>query len=466
MKDFFCKYSNRDDLVAVRSFSHVLSYKELFTSAKEFSSKLSLLKNSDNKYIPILSQNNAEFVITTLALWNIGLVPVPINIRWTEKEIESVIIRNGFESIIYEKIFFEKLKNIRIRKISFDEVLSFPNNIVTEISNDEAVVIFTSGSTGEPKGVVHTFNSLANSIINGVETLKQNISDRWLASLPFYHIGGFQIICRALSNGCEIIIPENLESESLKKSIEHFNPTHISLVSTQLQRLNEIKTGISNSLKVTLIGGGFSDDNLLFKADEGGWKPVRVYGSSETASFVTAASVDEIKNNPSTVGKPVKNVEIKISDEDEVLISSNSLFRCYLNNQEETKAKLVKGFYHSGDLGKIKNGYLFLEARRSDLIITGGENVNPYEVEQALLKINGVREACVFALEDEQWSQKVCAAVVTSKEISGNEIRNFLIKEISSFKIPKEIFFTDSLPKTSLGKIERQKVRSMFEEKK
>ncbi len=466
MKDFFYKYSNRDDLVAVRTFSQKLSYKELFSSAQKFSSKLSFLKNSENKYIPILSQNNIEFIVTTLALWNNGLVPVPINTRWTEKEIESVIIRNAFQYIIYEKTYYDKLKNLRIGKICFDEVLSYPANESGEIKNDEAVVIFTSGSTGEPKGVVHTFSSLANSIINAEEILDQNISDRWLASLPFFHIGGFQIICRALSNGCEIIIPDKLETDSLKNSIEEFKPTHISLVSTQLQRLIDINTRISNSLKLTLIGGGFSEDKLLVQADESGWRPVRVYGSSETASFVTSASVDEIRNNPSTVGKPVKNVEIKISDEEEILISSNSLFKFYLNNPEETEAKLVNGFYHSGDTGKIKDGYLFLDARRSDLIITGGENVNPYEVEQALLRITGVEEACVFALDDEKWSQKVCAAIVTSAEINVNQIRKILREELASFKIPKEIFFIESLPKTSLGKIERQKVRSMFEEKK
>lgn len=466
MKGFFYKYSNRDDLVAVRTFSQILSYKELFNSAQKFSSKLFLLKNSKSNYIPILSQNNVEFVVTTLALWNTGLVPVPINTRWTEKEIESAIIKNGFEYIIYEKTFYDKLKNLRIRKICFDEVLSYPANESGEINNDEAVVIFTSGSTGEPKGVVHTFNSIANSIINAAEILDQNISDRWLASLPFYHIGGFQIICRALSNGCEIIIPDNPDTESLKKFIEEFNPTHISLVSTQLQRLIDINTRISNSLKVTLIGGGFSEDNLLIKANESGWKAVRVYGSSETASFVTAASVKEIKNHPSTVGKPIKNVEVKISDENEILISSNSLFKCYLNNSEETKKKLVNGFYHSADLGKIKDGYLFLDVRRSDLIITGGENVNPHEVEQALLRISGVEEACVFALDDKQWSQKVCAAIVTSKRISENQIKEILKEELATFKIPKEIFFIDNLPKTSLGKIERQKVRSMFEDKK
>lgn len=468
MKDFFYKYSNRDDLVAIRTITQKLSYKELFTSAEKLSAQIRQCLISPNKFIPVLSSNSTDFIKIILALWNNGLTPVPINTRWNEKEIESILIKHKFDFILYEKEFDDKLKNVKLSKISLDELHSFQTSKAENEfnNNDEALVIFTSGSSGESKGVVHTFDSLANSIINGEDILNQNISDRWLASLPFYHIGGFQIICRALSGGCEIILPENFETDSLKYAIENFHPTHISLVSTQLQRLLDSNTQINNFLKLTLIGGGFSEDDLIVKASEKGWKPIRVYGSSETASFITAANVDEIKIKPMTVGKPVKNVKLKITDEDEILISSNSLFKYYLNNAEETEKKLKNGFYHSGDLGRIENGYLFLNTRRSDLIITGGENVNPFEVEKALLKINGIQEACVFGLDDQEWSQKVCAAIVASKEMSENEIRDFLKKEISSFKIPKEIFFVEELPKTSLGKIEREKVKFLFSSKK
>ncbi len=466
MKEFFYKYSDRDDLIAIRTTSEKFSYKEIFSSAKILSSKLPVSNSARNKFIPILFSNSIEFIKLILALWNKGLTPVPINTRWTEKEIESIVIKHNFDLIFYEHEFSDKVKNLSIQKFSFDEIFSFQSSEVERISNDEALVIFTSGSSGEPKGVLHTFNSLANSIVNGESILNQNISNRWLASLPFYHIGGFQIFCRALSNGCEIIIPENLETDSLQFATENFHPTHISLVSTQLQRLLDSNTKVSNSLKVTLIGGGFSEDDLLVRANEKGWKPIRVYGSSETASFITAATVDEIKLKPLTVGKPVKNVSINISEEDEVLISSNSLFKQYLNNPEETKLKLKNGVYHSADSGRIEDEYLFIEARRNDLIITGGENVNPYEVEKALLKIDDIKEACVFAMEDELWGQKVCAAIVTSKKLNEKTIKDLLGKELASFKIPKEIFFIDEFPKTSLGKIEREKVKFLFSSKK
>lgn len=475
MKDFFYKYSNNDDLIAIRTQDKIISYKKLFDFAYDVSSYFKQIEFSQQKYFPIIATNSPEFIIIILALWNSGLVPIPINSKWTEKEISVLCRKNNFELILYDKIFYNKISHSNLRIISFEEIFQSKldksvclsedkqDDKTESIYTDQAVVIFTSGATGEPKGVVHSFDSLANSILNGAEILNHNVADKWLASLPFYHIGGFQILCRALSNGCEIILPEDLEIESLKKSIEEFHPTHISLVSTQLFRLLDSKIKIYDSLKITLIGGGFCEDELIIKAYNKGWKPYRVYGSSETASFVTAANAEEIKCKPGTVGKPIKNVNVKTSLENEIIISTDSLFKEYLNYPDETKLKIIDGFYFSGDLGFIDDlGYLFIEARRTDLIVTGGENVNPIEVESALRSFKEIKEVCVFPLIDSQWGQIVAAAIVLANDLTEEKIKNELKKRLASFKIPKKFFFIDDIPKTSLGKFEREKIRKMF----
>ena len=191
---------------------------------------------------------------------------------------------------------------------------------------------------------------------------------------------------------------------------------------------------------------------------------LRVYGSSETASMVTAISTNEIKSKPQSVGKSFSNVEIKISDDSEILIKSNSLFKKYLKEENETSSKLVNGFYHTGDLGFVdEDGYLFIEARRNDLIVTGGENVNPFEVEKALLEIPFITEACVFAKQDKTWGQIVSCAIVTDDStLSEKKIKDFLKQKIAGYKIPKKIYFTDELPRTPLGKLEREKIKKMF----
>ena len=328
----------------------------------------------------------------------------------------------------------------------------------------EAVVIFTSGSTGRPKGVVHSFSSLINSIENSNMVLNQQENDRWLASLPFYHIGGFQIICRSLFYGCSIILLESLQINDLAKSIKELNPTHLSLVSTQLERLIHHKVNPNESLRISLIGGGFSDDGLILKADKLGWKPFRVYGSSETASMVNAISSNEIISKPQSVGKPFSDVEIKISHDSEILIQSNSLFKKYLDDEKETASKLIDGFYHSGDLGFVDDdGYLFIEARRNDLIVTGGENVNPMKIKKALLQFQFIKDACVFPKQNKTWGQIVaCALVVTDSLIDAKSIKEKLKLTLAGYKIPKDFYFVDELPRTSLGKLEREKIKKMF----
>jgi O-succinylbenzoic acid--CoA ligase len=220
----------------------------------------------------------------------------------------------------------------------------------------------------------------------------------------------------------------------------------------------------SKSVRITLVGGGFVDDELMFEAEKLGWKPYRVYGSSETASMVTAISANEILSKPQSVGKPLNNVKIKISDDSEILIKSNSLFTKYLGDEKETSSKLINAFYHSGDLGFVDDdGYLFIEARRNDLIVTGGENVNPIEVEKAILHIVGIRDVCVFAKQDKTWGQIVaCAIVKEDNFINEKMIKEILKQQLAGYKIPKQFFFTDILPRTSLGKLEREKIKKMF----
>lgn len=463
MKEILYKYSDSKELIAIRTDSESISYKKLFELSDKIARNIISILKTEQKYIPVLSSNSSEFIIITIALWNLGLVPVPLNTRWTEKEISNIIFNNNFEIVLFEREFSDRLSSCSINKLSFDDLFIFNYEPFQTRFNDEAVVIFTSGSSAQPKGVVHTFDSLVNSILNGSKVLNQNIGDRWLASLPFYHIGGFQIICRALSSGCEIIIPTDLRIESIKKSINKFKPTHISLVAAQLKRLIEENTIPDQTLKMSFIGGGFSEDNLLLEAAQKGWNPIRVYGSSETASFVTTATAEEIISKPNTVGKAVENVKLKISSEGEILISTKSLFKNYLNDEKARYEKIINEFYHSGDLGEIdKDGYLFVEARRTDLIVSGGENINPIEVENELLKIPSIKEACVFPIQDEHWGQIAAAALVTDEIIDEEYLKNELKKNLASFKIPKKFFFVDKLPKTTLGKIEREKVRKMF----
>ncbi len=463
----FFNFTHRQDLTAIIKSDNSILYKELFDRSIKIAVKLSEEKILKKDYVPLLIEDNLSFIETTIALWFLGAIPVPLNSKLLDEEIILIINDHNFKFFITDKDFrVENLKN-SLRVISLNEIQTYnaelTNFTIPEL-DDEAVVIFTSGSSGKPKGVVHTFSSLINNIKNGNEILNHIEKDRWLASLPFYHIGGFQIICRSLFYGCTIVIPESQQTTHLADSIVNHKPSHLSFVSTQLKRIINDKIITDKSLKVSLIGGGFVDDELMFEADKLGWKPFRVYGSSETGSMVTAISASEIESKPQSVGKCFSNVEVKISDDSEILLKSNCLFIKYLDDQKETSAKLINGFYHTGDLGFVNHdGYVFVEARRNDLIVSGGENVNPIEVENILKQISGIVDACVFAKQSKTWGQTVAAAIVIN-DLSLNEksIKDILKQKLAGYKIPKQFYFVNELPKTSLGKLERDKIKKMF----
>lgn len=421
--------------------------------------------------VGIIGKNDAEFVINILALWQLSAVPVPLNTRFTEDEINEQLSLADCLCVLVQKETEQKFKNLNKKIISCPVAVTQSNTSIEreELKPDEpSVIIFTSGSTNKPKGIILSFNSLFSSAINSNQLLRYTRSDRWLASLPFYHVGGFSIITRSLLFGIPLIIPDSLSAEDLLSVINNHQPTFISLVAAQLKKFVDEGISPNSELKNCLIGGGFSDQELLIKAYDLGWPVNVVYGSTETSSFVTALLKDEIMIKPNSVGRAVPTNKIKITDDDgnelkpfeigEVVIQSNALMKSYLD-PEETKQVIRDGYYYTGDIGYMDDeGYLFIEGRKNYLISTGGENVNPIEVEKALLQHPLIAEASVFPLKNEKWGEIICAAVVMkekSNQLTYDQLKEYLEGKISGFKIPKKIFFDDHLPKTEVGKVKK-----------
>jgi O-succinylbenzoic acid--CoA ligase len=289
--------------------------------------------------------------------------------------------------------------------------------------------------------------------------------------------------------GTQIILPNDLKINSLHSSIlpkESFgqsfsggspsdNPSLISLVSSQMRELLNKNIHPNRNLRHVLLGGGFIDSKLVQEALSKGWKVCKVYGSTETSSFVTLLAKAEFKLKPESVGKPIPPNQVFIVDEDgnelpvnaegEIVVKSPAIMKRYLNDDESTKQKFKDGLYFTGDIGyKDDDGFLYVLNRRSDLIVTGGENVNPYEIEKVILEFSKVNEVCVFGIDDEKWGQRIAAAIVTKphQQFTLEELKYFMKDKIAAFKIPKEIYFVDELPKTQLGKILRENLKKLL----
>ena len=473
-KNNFLLSNQNHSAKAIISSSLNLTYnelKQLVLATAEF------LKNqniSSGERVGIIGQNNIDCLINVIALWQISAVPVPVNIRLTDSEIEEQLNSANCSSVLIQNEFSGKIKNSNLKEIIFPDIKTETSTFTPREDldlNDPAVIIFSSGSTNKSKGVILSFESLYNSAVNSNHLLRYTISDRWLASLPFYHVGGFSIITRAILFGIPLLIPDSLSILDLNQALNKWQPTFISLVSTQLKKIVDEGIAPNPELKNCLLGGGFVDHKLLTKASDNGWPINVVYGSSETSSFVTTLLKDEIIFKPNSVGRAVPTNKIVISDTfgnelkpfeiGEIVIQSNALMVGYLD-KNETEKVVKNGFYYTDDIGYMdEEGYLFLEGRKNHLISSGGENINPIEIEKVLLRHPSIKEAAVYPLKDDLWGELVAASIVVNEEstkLSFDEIKIFLKEKLPDFKIPKKLFFEEKLPKTVLGKVQKEKL--------
>ncbi len=469
----FLLRTQNPELPALHTKDSSLTYSELKSRVGKTASILKELGISSSENVAVLGKNDTEFIILILAIWQVGAVPVPINLRFTQNEIMELLNFSDCK-VLFATSNFSKM-DLPVKVYSYPLKIKSGNEYFSseELSPDKtAAIIFTSGTSGKAKGVELSFNSFLQSAKIGNQLLNYSNDDRWLASLPFYHIGGFSIITRALLYGTSVILPASLNTEGLASALNNFSPTLASFVPTQLKRLIENNITPNEELRHVLLGGGHIEDKLFSSAFFDGWNVTKVYGATETASFVTALTRDEWLDKPKSAGKALLPNLIRIVNESrfqlspgeigEVAVFSPALMKGYYKNEEETVKKLSEGFYFSGDLGFLdEDGYLFIEAKRTDLIVTGGENVNPNEVEKILIEHDLIDDAAVFPLKDDEWGEIVAAAIVMKKKshrLTIDELEEFLKHDLANYKIPQKIFYEKELPRSELGKVLRSKL--------
>ncbi len=430
---------------------------------------------NSKKNVAILAYNSVEYVITIYALWKIGAVPVPINTRLNENEIIAMLPISNCSSIIIDKNLNVQIENVKQIKLDIKYEGKDFKSTTEPKPNDTAVIIHTSGSVGNPKAVEITNKNLYQSYTSISQTFGFSSSDIFIASLPFFHIGGFAIINRALLSGGTLVLPNSLKQIDIIEAIKKYNPTIISLVPTMLKRFIEQGIKPNSNLRHLFLGGGPSNDELIHSALDGGWKIVKVYGSSETTAMVTGAWGDNLKDNPATAGKPFIGVDVLIVNESmkrvgenivgEITVKSSSIAKGYVNNKELWNKKYKHNFYFTGDFGFLdSDGNLFVVARRTDLIVSGGENIDPKEIETILNKHPDINESFVFPINDSEWGQVPVALIVLNhvSSLTEKDVFNYLKLKLSSYKKLKKIKFVETIPKTELGKIKIKDAKNLL----
>jgi o-succinylbenzoate---CoA ligase len=307
----------------------------------------------------------------------------------------------------------------------------------------EATIVLSSGSTGTPKAVVHAYHHHLNSAVGANENLPVQPGDRWLLSLPLYHVAGIAVLFRCAAAGAAVAIPA--PGMPLEQAILETGATHVSVVATQLQRLLAAETGLTalRQLKGVLLGGGPAPEALLRAAHALGLPLVNSYGMTETASQVTATAPGAPSDELSTAGRPLRGSRVTLSPQGEILVAGETLFAGYLEDGTLRRPLDAEGFFATGDRGAwTPEGRLRVLGRQDNLFISGGENIYPEEIEQALCAVEGVCQALVVAVADPEFGQRPVAFVQLRPEqhLEPRMVQNALRPHLPAYKIPRHVF--------------------------
>ncbi|MBU1977782.1 MAG: AMP-binding protein [Gammaproteobacteria bacterium] len=335
------------------------------------------------------------------------------------------------------------------------------------------LLIATSGTQGEPKVVMLGGENLLAGVQASRSRLPLQAGDVWLACLPLYHIGCMAILYRCAEAGAAVVLHEGFDPQRVWNDLEKYRITHISLVPAMLARLLDICHGSPPpALKVALIGGGPLSAALAKRACAAGWPVCASYGMSETGSQV-ATLCDMPKGwEPGQVGSPLPGCKVEVVSEDgrptsgigRIRIRGAAVMAGYASPQRQTGLGLDQGWFTSGDLGSLDaQGNLTVLGRHDDMLVSGGTNVHPQQVEEVLKRCPGVADAALTSVADEVWGDLLVAAVVA--EVDDAALEKWCRNELAGAMRPRRFIRLPALPRNELGKLDRQTLRDLARRK-
>jgi O-succinylbenzoic acid--CoA ligase len=477
----------RSDHPALICGAEVLSYRQLAARADELARRLAGLGLGCGDRLAVLLPNGPDFAALLHATARLQAILVPIHVRLAPAEVAWQVEHSGCGVLVYDPALADRVSRLppRVRAVAASGVTGDgpaledlpPSDVLlqAEVGLDmPATLLYTSGTTGRPKGAVLTHGNHLWSALGSALRLGQRRGDRWLVPLPFSHVGGLAVLLRCAWYGTTAVVSRDFEADAVARVLADAAITHVSLVPTMLARLLEARGDrpAPPRLRAVLLGGAAAPAELLAHAADIGFPLAPTYGLTEAASQVTTRSPGRGPCPEGGVGRPLAFTSLAIADDDghalpagqegEILVRGPTVMAGYWRDAPASAAAVVDGWLRTGDLGRLgEDGELQVLARREDLIVTGGENVYPAEVEALLRQHPGVAECCVVGLPDPEWGAIVAAAVVPAAgaALDPAELQAFLRTGLAGYKLPRRILCLDALPRNAAGKLLRSEAR-------
>lgn len=450
------------DKVAIIHGNIEMTYSQLYNEANQYAHYFKYL---NEERVAIYIKNDIHHIALILGAWLAEVELVMINTKLTNKEIENQLMDANVQTLISYNEHDLKQRVILINNILMNNFEYTHHD--NDLNMDKiATIMFTSGTTGPAKAVPQTFLNHYYSAIGCRESLGFNKRTVWLSVLPIYHISGLSVLIRSLIEGFTIMIEPKFDVNRVLQIIRSEKITHISLVPQTLQWLLDNGLEQPYRLEKILLGGAKLSSSMIEEALKRNLPIYNSFGMTETCSQFVTASPNMLVKHPNTVGKPAENVKIKILNADknghgEIALKGSNVMNGYLNIKNE---HFEDGYFKTGDIGSIDHeGYVYIYDRRKDLIISGGENIYPYEIENLIIQHTNIKSCAVVPIHDVKWGQIPVLVYEKNQRVNRDEIKEILVTRLAKFKHPKYFLEIEEIPRTSTGKISRHKVKVWVE---
>jgi len=445
-----------------------------------------------------LGFNSPEMLVLLFACARLGAILVPLNWRLTVPEHAYILRDAGADVLLADWSFHEQAETLAgdigtLHLICIEPVepqdgwrdmahlmanAQGPDRDAHVDVMDPLLIVYTSGTTGRPKGAVLTQNALQWNAINSTIAHDLRSTDLILSTLPMFHVGGLNIqTTPALHAGATVALHRKFDVEETLRALSQERPTLCVLVPAQMRAIlshpDWPATDIS-SLRVLTTGSGIVPVPLIEAWHARSIPVIQIYGSTETSPIAIHHTAYDAMARPGSAGKPAMHCEIRLVDEfgrdvaegerGEILVRGPNVMIEYWNNPDATAAALVDGWHYTGDIAcRDADGFYWVVDRKKDMIVSGGENVYPAEVEAVLYEHADVAECAVVGRAHEKWGETTVAVIVRRPGSTLDEAQVMALFEgrLARYKHPREVIFTDALPRNAMGKILKYEIRDM-----
>lgn len=450
--------------IAIDDGNERLSFAELKKQVEVLVGKIDHLNPGSR--VGILATNTLMSYKLSLAIMCSGRTIVWLNWRLAGEELERQIKDSGLQLCLVENSLWRSGMTDPFKSYSAFLITSAdPGELIPVFkSNWVASIMYTSGTTGRPKGVLQTFGNHFYSAVSSALNLGLSSADKWLCVAPIFHISGFSIIMRGLIYGMTVRLVEKFRAEELERILANETVTIMSVVPFMLKKLiqqqNKTNTHYNSAFRCMLLGGGTIDRETLEACLQRSIPVVQCYGMTETCSQIVALRSADALLKLGSVGQPLFSTQLKLSKDGEILLKTPALTPGYLNLPDKLPSKMIDGWYRTGDIGHLdKEGYLYIDGRADEMLISGGENIFPQEVEQIYQRYPQINEVAVVGQNDSVWGQVPVAFVVSDRRLSPTKLMNYGYEHLARYKVPQHYIFVSELPKNASGKIRRFMLR-------